>query len=294
VGTATGQLDLDADGSGDACDPDIDGDGKTNLEDPCPMNASISVPTAEEQSLCFPDLDGDGVGELDPLAPDNCPTVFNPDQLDLDGDGLGDLCDDDIDNDGWQNPMDNCPEVPNEDQADSDRDARGNACDQRFCFVVFGDENNCLDPEAPFTAYSPSVVTRTEDPVRLRLFTNRTNEAVEYTWTVTKAPAGSRAVVEHPTGTVTLSTPFEYHYLADKVATFTPDVPGTYEIELKAQTVFEDRVTRELNAQSVWKTTIVADGAAKTTFGCSSGTGEGSWMGLAFLALAGIVIRRRR
>ncbi|MBL0027668.1 MAG: lamin tail domain-containing protein [Rhodanobacteraceae bacterium] len=50
------QADMDNDGVGDACDPDIDGDGDLN-------NA------------------------------DNCPLVVNADQADSDGDGIGDVCD---------------------------------------------------------------------------------------------------------------------------------------------------------------------------------------------------------
>ncbi len=38
----------------------------------------------------FADTDGDGVGN----GSDNCPTVFNANQLDSDGDGMGDACDD--------------------------------------------------------------------------------------------------------------------------------------------------------------------------------------------------------
>lgn len=34
------------------------------------------------------------------LACDNCPAVYNPQQIDTDGDGDGDECDEDIDNDG--------------------------------------------------------------------------------------------------------------------------------------------------------------------------------------------------
>ncbi|MDF1564838.1 MAG: MYXO-CTERM sorting domain-containing protein, partial [Deltaproteobacteria bacterium] len=124
-------------------------------------------------------------------------------------------------------------------------------------------------------------------------FTNRTNEAVRYTWTVTSAPSGSRAIVENPKGTVTVSTPFEYHYLADKVVSFTPDVPGNYEIEVTAETVWEDRVTREMNARSTWKTTIVADGEPSPV-GCSSASGNGaSLLGLLLIGLAGFALRRR-
>ena len=36
-----------------------------------------------------PDSDGDGV--LDDV--DNCPKIWNPDQIDTDGDGFGDVCD---------------------------------------------------------------------------------------------------------------------------------------------------------------------------------------------------------
>jgi hypothetical protein len=61
---------------------------------------------------CPTDTDGDGIPDSD----DNCPNVFNPDQLDSDGDGIGDACD-------------NCIETPNPDQADSDGDGIGDVCD---------------------------------------------------------------------------------------------------------------------------------------------------------------------
>jgi len=56
--------------------------------------------------------DGDDI----PIAQDNCPFLFNPDQADGDADDVGDPCD-------------NCPSTPNPDQADQDGDLIGDACD---------------------------------------------------------------------------------------------------------------------------------------------------------------------
>jgi hypothetical protein len=92
------QADWDADGIGDACDPDVDGDGAAN-----------------------------GV--------DNCQKLSNASQADVDGDGIGDACDDrddrpaDDDADGVGDDADNCPAVSNPQQDDSDGDGIGNACD---------------------------------------------------------------------------------------------------------------------------------------------------------------------
>ena len=64
------QEDFDADGIGDACDSDIDGDGIIELAE-------------------------DGITPLD-----NCIFLSNPNQSDIDNDGLGDGCDIDKDGDG--------------------------------------------------------------------------------------------------------------------------------------------------------------------------------------------------
>ena len=59
-----------------------------------------------------PDSDGDGW----PNNNDNCPSIFNVDQLDEDGDAAGDRCD-------------NCTLVGNAGQEDADGDGFGNICD---------------------------------------------------------------------------------------------------------------------------------------------------------------------
>jgi outer membrane protein assembly factor BamB len=86
------QFDTDHDSVGDACDTDIDADGKKN-------------------------------------AVDNCPDNANPSQLDSDGDGMGDPCDNDTDNDGISDVVDNCPYLSNADQLDTDGDVVGDVCD---------------------------------------------------------------------------------------------------------------------------------------------------------------------
>lgn len=40
-------------------------------------------------------VDNDGNGIIDSM--DNCPTTYNPAQIDLDADGIGDACDDNVD-----------------------------------------------------------------------------------------------------------------------------------------------------------------------------------------------------
>ncbi len=148
--------DLPPDALGDACDPDIDGDGRRNPQDNCPL---VSNPPAllPDGGVGQPDNDGDGQGDACdddecpggqgdgvPWASDNCPTACNPRvaqpdgawaQPDDDGDAVGNACDPDSDNDGVNDrdvmgrPLDNCPAAANASQQDGDGDRVGDACD---------------------------------------------------------------------------------------------------------------------------------------------------------------------
>lgn len=290
------QGDLDGDGYGDACDDDIDGDGLVNLEDPCPMNAAMNEASSDQRDVCFPDMDGDGISEVDPLRPDVCPTVFDPDQEDLDGDGIGDACDPDVDDDLILNHLDNCLGVPNADQVDSDRDGRGDACDSRYCFVVFGDEANCLDPTASFRVYVPALLGNPGEPFRIPLFVNREEQGIRYQWTIVSAPNGSRATVSNPVGESERSLSHELVYAPGAAATFTPDVRGEYRVRVVATTIGADTVTGELGAQAEHIATFVAGGTTEATSGgCSTAGGAaGAAWTFAALGLAALTRRRKR
>jgi len=294
---ASAQSDLDSDGIGDACDPDIDGDGMENLEDPCPLDPTITEPTADQLASCFPDSDGDGVSEVDPLSADNCPTIYNPDQVDTDSDGLGNECDPDIDEDGVLNTIDNCDLVANQDQLDEDRDGLGDVCDPYYCYVVFGDEDHCLDPAAGLAVYVPPLLTYTHQSFRLPFFVNRDDQPLEYRWVVTGAPRGSSAVVSNATGEIHSTISHEAVYQDGNTAFFSPDKPGYYEIEITVITMGADNVTGEVGARASYVMGLVADASAGGASGCSvgAGTSPGSaplW--ILFAALLAPAVRRRK
>lgn len=83
-----------------------DGDGDGFFDGPFINEASTIAVDQPDSSgngisdICDPDMDGDGFDN----DVDNCPTVYNPGQSDIDGDGLGDVCDNwDADGDGYRN-----------------------------------------------------------------------------------------------------------------------------------------------------------------------------------------------
>lgn len=112
---------------GVACNPDIDGDGILNEEDDDMDGDGWSNDRDNCPRLYNPnqiDSDLDGVGDVC----DCCPLNYNPDQNDIDFDGYGDVCDEDTDGDGIPDKYDNCPEHYNPEQEDEDCNGIGDAC----------------------------------------------------------------------------------------------------------------------------------------------------------------------
>lgn len=263
------QKNADGDSLGNACDDDMDNDGVDNLEDNCPL---VSNPDQADDDpgkfgdACDEDDDGDSIRNTH----DNCPFVANEIQDDTDLDGLGDACDPDRDNDGLTNLMDNCPDAVNPDQLDLDRDGFGEECDDRYCYVVMWNNDNCLDPSDAFGIYSPDIAANTGDDVRLRLFANRVNQPLRYTWSIVESPSGSNATIDHPNGAASISTPYEYHYLKDRVVNFRPDMPGTYVLHVVGTLVRTDEVTGLDNAKAETHLTMNVEGDALDSSSCST------------------------
>ena len=285
------QSNVDGDDEGDACDKDIDGDGLDNLVDPCPM---LEGDPTESSDLCAPDLDGDGIPEYGFNA-DNCPGVYNPEQYDTDLDTMGDACDPDLDGDGVLNLVDNCNGVFNHEQNDADRDGKGDeGCDDHFCFVVFGDEENCLDPNAGFRVYSPSIAANTGESINLRMFMNRENTKAEYTWSIRTRPTGSKTTIRNPIGSVSESSLFEHIY--ETMPTFTPDQPGEYILVIDATGEFTEGSTIAFaDVQHEVRISVSGAGTDYAGSGCSVSThdNDSSLAGIVVFFLAFLGLRRR-
>jgi hypothetical protein len=287
------QRDTDGDGQGDACDEDDDNDGVRDRDDNCPLVANPTQDDAtpnQHGAACDADTDGDEIED----SKDNCPTVPNKLQLDADKDGLGDGCDPDKDNDGVMNKADNCDVLPNAAQVDADRDGKGDLCDPQYCYVVAGDEKNCLDPTSPFAMYSPGITIRTGEPTRLSMFANRINAEIRYQWVVTKRPQSSSAEVENPHGATARSRLYDYLYLKSSVPTFTADEPGDYQLKVKGELAFPDTVNPTWERTHSYVMTLTAEGPSMSDGGCALGRGPSArplpWL----LLLALFVLRQRR
>jgi len=241
------------------------------------------------------DTDGDNVPDLF----DNCPTIFNTDQhMTLRASGLGDACNADIDADGIPNTLDNCRATANPMQVDGDRDGQGDTCDDKFCFTIdSAAPGRCLDPEAPFFSRpGPDLTVQTGDRVRLRLFSNRAQTAIRFTWGMDSSPNGNRGwSIQNPRGAVTNSSPWEYRYTAERTPWFEATQPGLYTVRLESELVFAD-------AKGFPKTTdvqtfkITVEGQPKLGIpGLASCSQAGSTFPLlTALALLGLLARRRR
>ncbi len=286
------QNDTDGDGDGDACDDDDDADGCGDTVDNCPLSAAANCldSGAVVPDECFADEDADEV----PDQLDSCAGIPNRDQIDSDEDGIGDACDTDLDNDGFANTIDLCSQLPTSDQVDDDRDGRGNECDPRFCFVVGGNEEDCLDPAEPFAVKAgPTIITKTGTKKLLHLFSNRPGKAIRYTWTVVEQPEGGLANVIFPQGAASYAEAFESRYEPGREPAFDPRVPGIYKVKLVGElafddedypgrTVAEDEVTIEVGGEAIAGCRCVSTGSSTTT------------AAFAALGLVGMLARRRR
>jgi hypothetical protein len=286
-------------GLGDACNDDIDGDGCPNATDNCPLypnagscnKATNPNPPANLPAgvVCSVDTDKDGIDD----SVDNCPLVYNPDQSDINHNGIGDACDPDMDGDGVLNAKDNCPKVYNPDQADSDGDGIGDACDSFYCVVTDPtDKAACLDPNSAFSVSAGGHMTLNNgEKVRLPLFANRDNAAMNYSWTVTARPGGSAAINE-PNGVASVSRHWEYAYQNGSVPTFTPDAAGEYTIQLSSTLVFPDRLYPNSNTANATLVLAVGQGTTAAS-GCTALPFGAPVAGMALVAL-GFLARRRR
>lgn len=113
----------------DPGDDDDDGDDDDGIEVPSVDTdgdgCADAVEIGRHTDVNNPDTDEDGIDDCN----DNCPIVFNPEQIDSVGNGIGDVCRNDYDGDGVEDPIDNCIFMPNPRQADVDGDGVGDVCD---------------------------------------------------------------------------------------------------------------------------------------------------------------------
>lgn len=105
--------------------------------------------TCDQHGVCSPDdnpyrpfLDTDKDTIMDDA--DNCPSRYNPLQLDDDRDGIGDLCDEDDDNDGIPDTQDRCGAT----REGAVTDAYGCSCAQKDCTTDQACADGGCDPSS--------------------------------------------------------------------------------------------------------------------------------------------------
>jgi hypothetical protein len=120
------QANLDADGLGDVCDPDQDGDGHDSVDqggDDCDDRDADVHPGVNEGQTA------DGDCTFCNLVDDDCDGVKDEGCFDTNGDGQIDCLVEDDDGDGVVDGLDNCPKIANPLQENLDQDGLGDACD---------------------------------------------------------------------------------------------------------------------------------------------------------------------
>jgi hypothetical protein len=134
------QADSDRDGYGNACDPDINNDGRVTFGDLVdwghagaskPIDLQVFLELAGASLSCLQDCGYDV--NLNLLFSGSCASnCFPPDLVVPGPSGLGASSD----GDGFIDDFDNCPDAVNPAQTDSDEDGLGDACDPEPCTLI--------------------------------------------------------------------------------------------------------------------------------------------------------------
>ncbi|MBI5285723.1 MAG: thrombospondin type 3 repeat-containing protein, partial [Chloroflexi bacterium] len=163
------QSDIDLDGIGDECDPDIDNDDVANATDNCPAIANSSQADVDADGLGHA-CDNDGDNDSVPDSSETNTGVFvnytdtgtSPLNPDSDADGLNDGAElvagtnplvGDTDGDALLDGVDNCPLVANPDQLDTNGNGIGSVCEAQTAVGGIAEQPDVI--ALPSAAASP-------------------------------------------------------------------------------------------------------------------------------------------